>query len=261
MPIGKMILRSAVLLVVLIVLGMVVLYLIASAEPAAYHPARWLTQDQRVNVVAKRFLRHVVMEFTNNAQVNEPFQLEANTVELNEYLASMDEIAASLPSGVPGDVNKSMDSLGLSDPAVALGDGVLTMMFLAKGYNKVVSADVTFHFTEQKAVQVRLDGTRVGRLPIPGGIVRGQLDRLKEKLQAHLERIQASGQRPPSRPTGGRFSTDDMALLLSTLIAAIDEEPIPAVIPKWRVRIDDIRIADDRVVLRFVPYGRENPRD
>ena len=32
MPIGKMILRSAVLLVVLIVLGMVVLYLIASGK-------------------------------------------------------------------------------------------------------------------------------------------------------------------------------------------------------------------------------------
>ena len=221
----------------------------ASRVPPEYNPAQ-LSQDKKEHVVVKQFVRRV-MDLGSEIQAARPFAWEVTEEQLNEYLASMDEIAAVRPDGRTGQVHQVMDSVGLSDPAVSLGDGMVTMMCLWKRHNKVLSVDLVFSFTPDNHVQVHLKEVRLGRLPIPSSMVRSRLEFLKQSMRSRLKALTEADKHPTSKPGG--VSSEDMAVLLATVISAIDEEPLPSEIRKWRMRIDEIRLEQDRLRVHFTP--------
>jgi len=130
---GKVVLRVGLVVVGVLLAIAAVLYWQASRIPDAYHPAE-LTREQRVQV-AKNFSQHVLLDFSNIAQNTVPGEWQITQKQLNQYLASMDEIAASRPGARAGTVHKQMDEAGISAPAAALGDGVLTLMLRVRAYN------------------------------------------------------------------------------------------------------------------------------
>lgn len=259
MRVGKVVVRVilVVVLVLLVVAG--VLYWQASRIPDAYDPADGLTAEQRLQV-AKNFGQHL-SDFNNIAQRTTPGEWQITQKQLNQYLASMDEIAWYSGSSKRGDVQRQMDKAGISGPAAALGDGVLTLMFRSRKYNKIVSADVTFSYTDDRKLQVRLAQTRVGTLPIPAGLVRDRLGGLKKALSRRPSKTPDRRADPaPDRETKGA-SAEDVGRLLAGLIGAIDEAPIkPEFVMRLnrkRVRIDAIRIEPGVATLEITPLRKD----
>ncbi len=243
----RKILAAALLILAVVAAG---LYMTASRVPLEYNPAQ-LSQDKKEHVVVKQFVRRV-MDLGSEIQAARPFGWEVTEEQLNEYLASMDEIAAVRPDGRTGQVYQVMDSVGLSDPAVSLGDGIVTIMCLWKRHNKVLSADLTFSFTPDNHVRVHLKEVRLGRLPIPASMVRSRLEFLKESMRSRLKALTQAETQPAGKASHG-VSSEDMAVLLATVISAIDEEPLPSEIRKWQMRIDEVRLEQERLRVHFTP--------
>lgn len=249
MPRRKLILKITLAAMLVLAAAAMGLYLAASRVPSEYNPAQ-LSQDRKEQVVVKQFVRRV-MDLGSELQSARPFGVEVAEEQLNEYLASMDEIAAVRPNGRAGQVYQVMDEVGLSGPAVALNRDTVTLMCLLKKHNKVLSADLEILLTPDHLVRVRLKEVRLGRLPIPASMVRARLEQLKQSLR---KRIKSTGtESQPTSKGGEGISSDDMAVLLAMVIAAIDEEPLPSEIRKWRMRADDIRIEQGRLQVHFTP--------
>ena len=259
MRVGKTVLRVGlvVLVLVLVLLAVAgVLYWQASRVPDAYQPAE-LTQAERTQA-AKNFWQHVA-DFNSGAQNTVPGEWQITQTQLNQYLASMDEISAYRPGARAGTVHKQMDEAGISAPAAALGDGVLTLMLRARDFNKIISADIAFSYTDDRRLKVRLAQARVGKLAIPARLVRDRLEALKKALSR-----QAAKDRKPGAPAGadgpkGEVVVEDIGRLLGGLLGAIDEDPIKPEfvmrLKRKRVRIDAIRIEPGLATLEITPLG------
>lgn len=255
-PLRKVVKWSAILLLTAVLAAAGVLYLLACSVPVNYRPAPLSAQQRRQT--APQFVNHLLL-FGKDAENVVPYTWSATEEQLNWYLASMDEVAALPPGREPGQVDKMMKDAGIADPAVALGDGVLTVMVRSTEYGKVLAADVSFVFQPEHNVSVRLGAVRVGRLPVPKAHLRGVLQQIKDKLTAAMSRPMRNG-----KAGGGSFETvaaDRVPKLLARVVAAIDAEPISAELV-WpigdrRVRIDGIDIADHRLTLRATPIGRD----
>ena len=230
-------------------------YVQGSRIPADYHPAE-LTAAERL-LAAKGFYRKIVNEFGNGAQQNEPYEWSVDQQMLNGWLASMDEIAAQKIGIEPGAVHRSLERLGLSQPAVACHDGVLTLMVRSDRYSKILSVDLRFSFTADSNLRVQLSETRLGRLPLPGFLVRERLDSLAALLREQKPQgpvhIHGTGD-----PAG--VSPEEVAAVLRTIIAGIDAEPIPTELT-WpvndkRVRIENVRITEGWLRLDVAPINR-----
>lgn len=251
---GKWVRRAAAILLLGLVLGGAALYLLASWLPSDYHPAA-LPFEERT-IAAQKFIRKMV-DLTNDWQRGGPFALSFTEAELNACLASMDEIAAFDPNGSPGDVHRLMDRAGLAGPAAAVHDGVLTLMVRLKDYGKVISADLSFEFLPTGNLRVHLEAVRVGRLPVPAWLYRSRLGELRQALASRAGRKPAS---PGSEghPRAG-VSVEDVSTVLSRVIAAIDEEPVPAYLPariRGRVaRVDRIDLRNQALTIHFQPVA------
>jgi hypothetical protein len=243
MRVRKVILWCLVALTAAILLAAAALYMLVSWVPAEYRP-----ED-----IAHRWLGVRVPALLDEFAKRKPFQWEETQEQINSYLASMDEIVAAIPNRTAGQVNRELDAAGVGDPAVAIKDGLLTVMFLAKEYKKVVSVDLRLKQGDG-AIRVRLAGTRVGRLPVPEALVRGPLGELKAKLQAQLDRRERDT-RPVTRPADGHALAADVTNILPLVIAGIDESPIPTELPKWRFRIDEVRLESGKLTLTFSPLS------
>lgn len=249
----KIILRVLLVLVLLVVLAGLVLYVLASRPPASYQPAQ-LTQKEKEQS-ARQFVSHI-SDFNNKAQRNEAFEWQITQEQLNDYLASADEIAANRLGGRRGEVRQAMESVGLADPAVAMSDGVLTLLVRSSAYDKVVSADLAFRFTPDGKLGIRLTQTRIGQLPVPDRFLRQQLQRLKEQIRLDQQKHGES----TAAATSPADSSEDVGRLLAAVIAAIDEEPItPELVGGLnhkKVRIEDLRITTGKLTVRAVPIER-----
>ena len=247
----KKILRVLLLVVLLLVLAAVAMYFQASRVPSDYAPAQLSGREKEQ--AARQFVSQIG-EFNNKAQLPQPFEWQITQEQINRYLAAADEIAANRLGGRRGEVREALESVGLSDPAVSLDNGVLTLLVRSSHYDKVVSADIRFTFLQDGRLQIRLAQTWVGQLPVPDTFLRSQLQRLKEKLA----REQAPRQAGAS--AGTQPSPDEVARLITTVIAAIDEAPIDPVLVgglnNKKVRIEGIRIDDGKLALRAVPIDR-----
>ena len=126
---GKWILRSALLVGLLIAGLVVVVYVLISQVPEHYDPPL-LSRTQK-KAAAKRFVAKGA-EFHNKAAVEPDLRWLATEDELNQYLASMDEIVAYRVGGKPGDVSKKLARLGLSGPAIELSPGRMWTLSTAR---------------------------------------------------------------------------------------------------------------------------------
>ena len=239
-----------------------VLYCLASIAPAEYRPANLTAAERKLAV--NEFGRHFLEEFNNVVQKTSPGEWTITQKQLNWYLGSMDEIAASRPGRHSSDVTKQLDAAGLAGPAAKLDDGVLTLMIRAKEYNKVISADIAFLSTEDGKLQVKLVAARLGNLAVPKSFVGDRLSDLKASLVKNEKRRQERRRKPVSgddrrRETFG-LSFEDVQKILTGLLSAIDEPPTrPEYV--WplnhkRFRIHRVEITKGRAVLHITPLGR-----
>jgi hypothetical protein len=243
--------RRAILLLLVVGAGVAAaLYLLASWVPAQYRPANLSWQER--SAAAKEFLNKKCIEgFTNKAPVRQPFSISVSQDQVNQYLASMDEIEGVIPDGRPGEARSRLQGAGLADPAVAIGDGVLTLMVRLTEYGKILSADVSFEFQSDGRLRVRLRGVRLGRLAVPESLYRGQIQALRQAVGQAARAAEGHGR--------GHISAEDVSALLATALGAINEEPIPTVLRGYRQRIAGIDLRDRTLTLRFEPTTAAAP--
>jgi hypothetical protein len=244
----RRLLRVGLLVGLLLAVTAVAIYVAASWVPAQYHPADLPSRER--NLEGQRFLAMVV-EVRNKVQVRAPFSMSFSEEELNNYLASMDEIVALVPNRKSGEVRGPMDRKGLADPALAIGEGVLTLMIRLSEFGKVVSADLSFEFLPDGRLQIHLAAVRMGRLTVPQALVRGRIQQLREEL--------ASGMRHTLTPDLEKISAgvafEDVSAMLGRALAAIDEKPIPTDLGRFHQRIAGIELHDKTLTLQFEPTG------
>jgi hypothetical protein len=251
--------RAAKLLALVFLAGILLaagtLYLMSRAVPSRYRPAQ-LSHPQREEA-AKHFYGKV-MDFDDQAQAGASFDLSVTQEEMNSYLASLDEIAALLPDGASGRVDGLLEAAGLADPAVAMGEGMMTLMVRSTRYdNRLVSADVAFRFTPDHRLRVRLDHTRIGSLTVPEEIVRRRLDLLKEALAERASHGDSGKGRDNPESQGPIGAVGGAAA--QVIRAAIEGETI---VPEggwrgWRLRVEEMRIDPGKLTLRLRPLGRQ----
>jgi hypothetical protein len=233
---GKKIVLSLVWTLVGLMIVAGVLYIQASRIPDNYHPAK-LTQKE-AGKATHNFARDIAEGFGNSVKMVEPFEWSIKQSTVNRYLAAMDEIAFNLPNGVRrGYINDEMAKLGLADPAVAFEDGKVTLMVRSTTYRKILSAEISVDLVADNKLQFTLNATRIGKLRVPSGFLRGKLKALSKRL------------------TGER--ADNISETLAGLLSAIDGEPISP--PEtWRIQgikvaIEGITIAGGELKLKVRP--------
>lgn len=255
MQIGELFKWSLGVIIVGLVLASGVLYVQLSRIPEDYHPAQ-LTADQK-NQAVKEFW-NMVQDFGNAIQENQPFDWSVSEDQLNRYIASIDEIASSTPSGRPGAIYRALDDAGLAQPAVALHEGILTFMVRSKEHEKLLAVDVSLSLAEGRNLRVRVVEARVGKVSMPSKWVKNQLEKLRDLIPAE-ELNSEKAMRPSSGGIGG-LSSRDLARAMEAVIAGIEKNPIATELT-WpvnnkRVRIESVEVAEGIVRLRVVPLGR-----
>ena len=228
---GKVVRRLLVLLVLLVILAGGWAYLQASSVPDEYRPAELGTAQRGRQ--ADHFWKTSVATFNNGAQNITPFAWSISAERMNEYLASIDAIAAANPAGSakPGEVDGMMNRAGLSAPAVAFDDGVMTLMVRSTDYGKVLSVDLAV----DESFRIQIKGTRVGKLGLPNGAGQAAVARLKDEIARR-----------------------DEGDLLAELILGIDDEPIPSewTFDKKDIRITGVKITPEGLTVDITPINR-----
>ena len=235
-------------------LGAGVLYIMASVVPADYRPPV-LSREKR-KLAASRFYE-LVQNFVNEAENINPFEITLSQQEINEYLASIEEIFQKLPGPNDGNAHKLMDRARLAGPMVLLKDGRLTLMARATEYGKVVSLDLSLGFADSEQLRVGVTDAHVGILSPPGFLVRRALENVKGRLGKPQRDAGGTGSAHGMLPSAG-----EVGKLLHALIAAVDEEPIMPIFAHRKTRgvqLTRIEISTGKVVLGFRPYGRKAP--
>ena len=217
--------RIVVWTLVAIMVAAGLLYIQAGRIPDNYRPLRLSEKETRI--ATENFARHIAQGFGNKVKMVKPFEWSITQQSANSYLASIDEIAFSLPNGVKrGHINNEMDKLGLADPALAFDDGKVTLMIRSTKFNKILSAEIAVTLVEGGKLKFSLNATRIGKLRVPSSFLTDMLTTLAEKL---------SGKRG-----------DDISETLAELLNAIGGEPIS---PPDAWRIQGVRVALDAVTV------------
>lgn len=234
----------------------IVLFALAAADPEIYQPVR-LDPAQRAEA-AKTFYE-TVMAFSNGAQGAHPFRWSVSQRELNEFLASLDEINAFRPprrggGDRRGELARAMREAGLSDPAVELDDGAMSLMVRGPA-GMVATVRVAFERDEPGELYVRVLEKRLGRLPLPEGFLTERMERLQHRLDRKLT---AEGQEVSARPAPGDTAAA-VGMALARVASAAGREPLPTEVV-WPfndkpLRIDDVILRDDSLTLHVTPLN------
>ncbi|MHC4562330.1 MAG: hypothetical protein ACYS8X_06095 [Planctomycetota bacterium] len=254
----RKLLIAGIIVLFVIALGIAVVDRLASWHPSAYRPPQ--LQQAEKEQWAKAFYGDL-QAFNNAGQGTEPYDWVLREDDLNNYLASMDEIVAVQPSRKRGEVQKVLDTAGLVEPVVRLDDGRLTIMLRSNERGMVASTDLRIGMTEDGQIRVQLDGVRVGVLPVPRFAIRSQLEDFKIQLQERLDRLQEMPEKTGRAMILPSFAPVDQ--LMATLVLAIDEKPLPSQIKviRKRVQIEQITIADGEMTMRIIPVAQDNDND
>ena len=226
-----------------------VAYILASRIPPEYSPARLKRPEKDA---AMREFRRRVMDFSNEGQRNQPFVWTISAESINRYLDSMDEIAVH-GGAKPGTVDRALRKAGLTEPAVAVGDGRVRLMARLTKFHKIASIDLKFEFPPAGKMRVVVAGAWIGQAPVPASVVRQKLEALKRTLARRLEAA--------SLPAGAQVdgvSSANIAEAIERVLSAIDGEPIDTdfawkVQTKKRVRISKIDASDGEMRISIVP--------
>jgi hypothetical protein len=254
------ILRTVKWVLILLVLALAgaggVFYWMLSRVPDGYEPVK-LNRRQRLHV-ANTVFPGDVSEFHNIVQAGRLDTYSLSQQRINEYLASLDEIATELGHARPGLVHEKLQRMGLSEPAMDLRPGAMVFMVRSTKYEKVVSMEIGLTVKDSDVV-ASVDAVRVGSMPVPRAMVRDQLARIGRALGRLM-----AGQEGPDTASGQVWDAPS-SVLPAVLEAAIDRKPLPAVFEvrimrglrssstsRW-VRIRKIEIDDDDLRLWLEP--------
>jgi len=255
MRVFRVVKRTLIAMVLLVLLGAVALYLLANRKPSEYRPLQLTTQQK--DQAVKDFYAEL-QDFYNRGQMSQPFVWSVTQEQANSYLASLDEIAAVRPGAKHGSVQEAMQKAGICDPAVVFANGTITFMVFSRQYHKVFSSDLALSFTPDERLHVRLAGARVGSMPVPGSVVRDKIEGLKGEFSAQPKGGHSSG---PSSHAGAELSAEDVAAAISQIVAAIDDKPIAPdlKVNKSRIKVTGIEIKDGKLTLWVIPAKRREP--
>jgi len=241
---------AGLLLVVFVSAG--VLYLMASIVPAEYDPLH-LSYERR-RQAADRFYK-VVQDFINSAEDIKPFEISLTQDELNEYLASVDQIIQKLPGPDDANAQKALEQQRISGPMVVLRPGRLTYMARTLEHDKIISFNVAFDLTADGRLGVQVSDARVGLLRAPRSFLQRGLDAVKRRSP------RPRGESTPAEQARGLApSASDVGELLRGLAAAADGEPVLPVFGHRKnklVRLVRIEVTQGNMLLGFEPYGRK----
>lgn len=247
MRVGRVIKWSLLAVLLAVVVAGAYIYIQINRPPADYRPAR-LPPEQR-ETEARRFIQgKLISPFNDDAE--QPFDWTLTQEQASNALASADEIAFSL-GGERDQVKQSLEQAGLADPAIVFRDGGLCLMIYSREFDKVLSAQVAFRVQDDGMLKVELADTQVGSLSMPKTFVRDRVQEVKNQLPP-----------PPANGNGGfgQVKSKDLGKMLTTLIAAIDGEPITPefVVPQThrRMRVIAVTIAPGQLTLRLQPLPR-----
>ena len=244
---------SGVALLVALLVAAGVLYILSTCQPGRYKPAE-LDDQQRKRVAQEFVARRVIKDFGESAGQGQPFEWSISEDDLNNILASMDEIANQLdPRGAQDKpVQHAMGRMSIYSPAASFQPGQISLMVYSEKYKRVLSADLGMHMTGDGKLKVSLDGSRVGQMPLPGSVVQEQLERLRQALPRkanQYEHVAARG-----------LSPEDFALVIHQVLQAIDGQPFDPVLTwpdgKRKVRIDSIEISDSMLKMHMTPLAK-----
>ena len=249
-------------MLIVAVLAVALFYGLADRTPADYrealHRVTRLTElagrTDRTDLELPRPYMKLYGDFSEHGGAGKPFAFRITADEVNICLAAMDEIA-SWSSAEPVHVKAELAKAGFSGPAVAMDDGVLTLMVESTEHKKVVSVDLAFVFNEQGNVRMEILAMRVGVLPVPKAMLVGNLKQLRRKLQDLLGR---SGDAEVGR--FGSLPAKHVAKFLRAVVSMLDGAAIrPEVLwkagAKHRVLIKKIEITDGELTLHFAPVS------
>ena len=257
----KIILRTLIIArwaALVLVVTCAAFYLLISWTPPSYRPPR-LPQDER-HKLAKEFIGEMTA-FTSKAQHNRPYEWPIEEERLNHYLASIDDIVSLRPGHTTGEVKKVLDTAGLSEPMITLSEGTMTIMLRSHAHGKVVSADISLGMTGNGDIRIRLEGSRIGLMPIPRMLVRPRLEEFKDELKGRIQRIAKDQSEGSGSSKVIGIGLPSIEELLAYLIAAIDEEPLPVdrieIGDDRYIRVEDIAVEHGRLLIRIVPAPDE----
>ena len=241
MKVGRVIKWTALGLVLAILLVAGVLYYLASRVPDLYRPAELASQQRRQ--IAEQTFPKDVGRFNNIIQSGARGEYTIEQARINEYLASMDEIAAMERNVKQGTVHRAMTKMGLADPAVALHDGLITMMIRSTEHDKVLSVDLKLE-VRQQMLHVDLTDVRLGDLSLPQSLVRDQLEQLRSSL--------------PDAPDDNSGQTQSLVLLMRAILdAALDGRALGTLFAwdRRQVQVTNVVVDDGSLTLWLEPQG------
>lgn len=243
----KLLIQLGIAALFLVMAATASVFLLASTVPEDYRPYQ-LNPDER-KMVAESFYTEEFFPFMNEFGEPEPFVHEIREDRLNQYLAALDEIAYIKPDRAgevrkTGGVYEAMDQAGLADPVVKMRDGVLTVMVRTRRSNKIFAADLTFTVLPDTRLHVRLQGVRLGRLPVPQGFVDQGVAMLKSEF---------------AKRAAAMREERGLNALLAVIIGAINEDPIDTTlkIRRQTKRTHRVELSDGLLKLHIVPVDEE----
>ncbi len=244
--------RFLIFLLVAVVAAAVVVYVMVCRRPAGYDPVHLSVEEQ--DRWARLFSNHIVNDFYSKAGAGRPFAWTLTAQQANHYLAAIDGIATlrSFEAGKRVYAMARMEKAGLVAPAVAMGDGLLTLMVHQKRHDKIISVDIGFAF-EDEFMTARLRGVRVGTMPIPLMLLEGRLAEVRAKLSDQLVQAERAGD-----PGPGSLRVTRLAKLLRQVLRMLDGQWIrPEIeVDRHRVLVESIDIEEGKLAIRFTPVLR-----
>jgi hypothetical protein len=235
---GKWTTRLAVAFVLGAVAAVALMAILASRPPGRYAPVELPPAGQERQ--AKVFYRRL-MDISNQAQRPQAITWTLTQPQLSAYLASLDAIVAQLPSAGPREVTSRMSRVGLTSPAVALGDGELTLMVTSTQARKVLSVRLGLEVADG-LTRVDWRGARVGMLPVPVEPIRR---RLAEAVGPSLV--------DPAKPAEERSDLDAAAQTAGALLLSDQARPIVVELDSDRWRLTGAEIRPSGVWLELSP--------
>ena len=180
MRVGKLIKRSVLILVMLLVTTLVVLYILSSQVPEEYNPLRNMSFEEREQA-ATQFASNIG-QIEANIKNKRPFTFELTQADANRYLASMDEIAFLKQNVEAGTISKAMAKAGVDAPAMSIRDGLLTFMVSFVEYGKVLSLEISVVLKDE-SIFINMTGASLGKMPIPLSLAKSLLHDILPKSQ------------------------------------------------------------------------------
>ncbi|MBN1553382.1 MAG: hypothetical protein JXA11_01450 [Phycisphaerae bacterium] len=240
---------GGVILVFALMLAAAIIFLIASTPPAEYRPFQ-LTQKERKEA-AHHFVDYQGAVFFNKVHENISFTHTITEEDMNMYLASLDEIAFLKPfrrdgKDDGGRILRAMDKAGVSDPAIKMSDGMITLMVQTRQARKVVSFDLSFEFYDGNYMRVALREVRVGRMPVPPSAVAESIEIMKNSVRRKNAKKD--------------IGPEDFDAMLTGMILAMGDEPVSTKIrfDRKRIRkIRDIEVKEGQLSIHVVPVSPE----